>query len=311
MFKKMLVFFCVLLLGSSAPFALAGMSSVNYQINWDSADAGGDQSAASSNYRIQDTIDGQVVGTSTSANYQLSAGYRLNDGSSDVISFSVLSQREAIKFVYSSVDFNTKTVQTNGAGFFSIGDYVAIIENRGLSQKVAYGRVVLSGITSFVLGSLSGQYASMSSHSTDGDDYVYAIRNQDGVSAVSFGHVSQDSGATSLGLTFVTSTVPTGYTLYVQANQPLTNGTGDVIANVADGLVSLGSEEYGFNVTGTRAVTPDVDRPLTANPTAIQSSASAASSAETVLVTYRLSVTNQTKTGDYSQLLYYTLTANY
>ncbi|MFH0890459.1 MAG: fibronectin type III domain-containing protein, partial [Candidatus Liptonbacteria bacterium] len=57
-------------------FAFAEMSSVNYQIDWDSITAGGESQASSTSYNLRDTIENQGSGLSTSATYQDTAGYR-------------------------------------------------------------------------------------------------------------------------------------------------------------------------------------------------------------------------------------------
>lgn len=63
-------FLCCLLLGSMA----LAMSSDNYAIDWDVI-AGGGGPASSASYTLRSIIGQAAIGSSSSANFQLGAGY--------------------------------------------------------------------------------------------------------------------------------------------------------------------------------------------------------------------------------------------
>jgi hypothetical protein len=100
--------------------------------------------------------------------------------------------------------------------------------------------------------------------------------------------------------------------VYIAANQVLQNASAQTMASVADGSVTLGSEEYGASVTGTTAFNPDVDTAVTTTQRVIQTSSSpSVSVADRIAMIYKLSVTASTNGGVYTQNVFYTLTANY
>lgn len=65
------------------------MTSTNYGITWDSINQGGLDISTSTNYGIKDTVGEIATGESTSTNYQISAGYRVGEGSNSFISFRI------------------------------------------------------------------------------------------------------------------------------------------------------------------------------------------------------------------------------
>lgn len=65
------------------------MTSTNYGITWDSVNQGGLDVSTSTNYGMKDTIGEIATGESTSTNYQISAGYRVGEGSNSFISFRI------------------------------------------------------------------------------------------------------------------------------------------------------------------------------------------------------------------------------
>jgi hypothetical protein len=71
------------------PTLVFAMSSANYQVNWDSVNEGGLDVSTSTNYGMRDTIGEHATGDSTSTNYQISAGYRVGEGSQSFISFKI------------------------------------------------------------------------------------------------------------------------------------------------------------------------------------------------------------------------------
>jgi hypothetical protein len=153
----------------------------------------------------------------------------------------------------------------------------------------------------------SGDQESMSMVPSGGNDFVYRL----GGTALAFGTVTAGAQNVSLAAVSVESTATNGYTVYVQADGAL-RSTGAAITSVSDGLVSVGSEEYGMSVTGTRAFAPGSDMAVTSTQRIIgQSSTVSAATGDRVGMTFKLSTTASTAAGSYGQVVYYTLTANY
>ena len=285
----------------------AAMTSTNYQIGWDDLNAGGGEDGTSTNYGLHDTLGDIGAGGSSSTNYQLSAGYRAPEAE-NTLALTFKGQSTASKTAYTSFSAGSKTVTVASAASFSVGIHIAVVENEGFSQKVTVGKVV--DITGGVMtvDAWSGDQSSMSASPTGENDYVYALTS----SSAAFGSISAAIENTAVAMTAVESRVTSGYTVYVQANQVLQSSTGNPITNVLDGAVTLGSEEYGLSVTGTRAVGAGVDQAVTTTQRIIQSSGGVTGSVpDRVAETYKLAVTSATPSGVYGHTIFYTLTANF
>ncbi len=283
------------------------MSSSNYNINWDTVGVGGDDTADSANYSLRDTIGGFAVGTSTGSSYQLSGGYRALE-SLNSITFVTKTQDASVQGAYTALNISGKTVTLSAAtSSFSAGDYVAVAENKGFSQLVVVGKVssVLGAV--ITVDRFDGATGTIGATPSGDDDYVYRL----GSASVAFGKVSTSGQNTAISMVSVLSSVPTGYTVYVQGNQTLKNESATVISSPAT-TIALGTEAYGASVTGTRAYLPDTDIGVTTTARAIARSTTISSSGpERVAMTYKLSITASTSAGNYSQNVYYTVTANY
>lgn len=110
----------------------------------------------------------------------------------------------------------------------------------------------------------------------------------------------------------VESDVGSGYTVYVQSDSALEAIGGRKMADVVDGVVTLGSQEYGASVTGTRAYLPDVDFAVTSTARAIQTRTTGTGfSADRVPMIFKIALTSATPEGSYAQNVYYSLTANF
>lgn len=81
----LLVLVCSMFIGT----IVFAMTSTNYGIAWDSLNEGGLDVSTSTNYGIKDTIGEIATGESSSTNYQISAGYRVGEGSNSFISFKI------------------------------------------------------------------------------------------------------------------------------------------------------------------------------------------------------------------------------
>lgn len=284
-----------------------GMSSVTYQINWDAINVGGDDFASSLNYQLNDSLGGIADGTSTGVLYGLQAGYRAAEATTERLSFRLGAQESATQVTYSAFSALAKTVTVSSAGYVSVGDYVGVVENAGFSQLVAVGRVTSIVSNVITVDAWSGDQVGMSATPTGGNDFVYRL----GGMALAFGTVTAGGQNASLAAVSVDSTATNGYTVYVQGDGSL-RSTGASIASVADGAVSVGSEEYGMSVTGTRAFAPGTDVAVTSTQRIVgQSSVASAATGDRVGMTFKLSTTATTAAGSYGQVIYYTLTANY
>ncbi|MBP6944913.1 hypothetical protein KBB85_02730 [Patescibacteria group bacterium] len=286
---------------------LFGMSSVTYQINWDAVNVGGDDFASSLNYQLNDSLGGIADGTSTGALYGLQAGYRAAESTTERLSFALGAQESATQVTYSAFSAGGSTVTVSSAGFMSVGDYVGVVENEGFSQLVAVGRVASIVSNVITVDGWSGDQVSMSGTPTGGNDFVYRL----GGTALAFGTVTAGAQNVSLAAVSVDSTATSGYTVYIQGDG-LLRSTGASITSVSDGTVSVGSEEYGMSVTGTRAFAAGIDAAVTSTQRVIgQSPAASATEGDRLGMTFKLSTVASTAAGSYGQIIYYTLTANY
>lgn len=305
MYLRSLAMGLVLLLVAQS--ASAAMTSTNYQIGWDDVNGGGSDHGSSTNYNLQDTLGGSVAGLGTSTNYQGLAGYRVPQSVSG-LSLQFRGQANGSRTSYTAFNEIGKTVTVSSVGAFSVGDHIAVVENLGFSQKVAVGKIVtIAGLVMTVDG-WAGDQATIGAVPVGGNDFVYALTN----SVAAFGSIASGSENTAVAMTSVVSTVPAGYTVYMQADKILQDAGGHLITTVTDGAVSVGSEEYGALVTGSKAVNGGVDLGVTTTQRAVQSSGAATGVVpDRVAQIYKLSVTPSTVAGSYGHTIFYTLTANY
>lgn len=282
------------------------MSSINYEIMWDNFNEGGGEGSTSTNYSLSDTLGDQGTGFSTSTNFQLSAGYRIAED--EALSFAVRGQTSASQVAYSAFDNALNTVTVSSAAGFSTGDYIAVIENSGFSQLVAVGRITGIAGTVISVDDFDGEGGGMSAVPAGGNDFVYRLAS----GAASFGTVEAGTEYVSVAMTSVGSSIATGYTVYIQANQELQNTLAQTMAEVSDGAVTSGVEEYGAEVVGSTSFGSGTDTGVTTTQRVIQTSGSSSGAVpDKVGMTYKLSITASTNPGTYTQNVYYTLTPNY
>lgn len=304
--RRKIAVICALLMVQGT-LAYAGMNSETYTIDWDNFNAGGDDVASSTNYSLIDTIGDNASGTSTSALYQLSAGYRgIEDQSS--LSFIVITQANATQVAYTAFSNGGKTVTVSSAAGYSVGDYIVVVENKGFAQYIAIGKI--TDITGLVItvDNWSGSHSQIGAIPSGSNDFVYKIT---GVAA-EMGSVSVGTENTTMTMSSVLSTGSTGYTVYVNTNHALQTVSAQTIANVGDGAVTVGAEEYGAATTGTSALMSGSDFALTTSQQAIQNRSGATTNvADRMGLIYKLSISAATQAGTYSQDVTYTLTVNY
>lgn len=288
-------------------FSALAMSSTNYTVGWDSINSGGEDTGSSTNYLLRDTIGEQATGYSSSSNYLMSAGYRTGDVAESYLSFDVMAQDNSTQVSYSSFSTSTVTVVVLSSAGFAIGDYIGVVENLGLSQKIAFGKLINVAGNNLIVDFWDGSPSQISPSSSGGDDFVFKISGK----SVTLGTLSQTIGNTSMASTKVTSNAQSGYTVYINDDDNLRYNTSTYITNVSDGSVTPGQEEYGWQVYGTKATNIGSDRPFTTSTQAIQQSVAQAVVEERVGLVFKVSISGATPSGDYSQIVYFTVTANY
>jgi hypothetical protein len=283
------------------------MTSTNFSIPWDNLNEGGNDIGTSTNFSVRDTIGGLSVGTGTSANYQLSAGYRAPEASY-LISLNVLTGNTVSSPYTAFINGTGGTVTVNTPGSFTDGDMIAVVENQGFGELVAIGRVTSILGNVLTVDRFDGDGGAMSGSPSGGDDFVYRLAS----TSFSFGTVTPGAENAAVVGTSVKTNIPTGYSVYVEANQDLQNGLGHVMTPVTDGSVTAGSEEYGAEVTGPTAVSAGTDLSVTTTQHIIQSSGTASGAiSDKVGMIFKLAINGATVAGTYTQTVYYSLTANY
>lgn len=283
------------------------MSSTNYWIPWDTINSGGSDIGTSTNFTLRDSIGGTVVGTGTSANYQLSQGYRVPEAA-NTLSYIVKSSNSTPTSYTSFSNGIGGSVTVADASGFATGDLIAVVENEGFAQLVAVGIITDIAGTTFTVDRFEGDGAGMSGIPSGGNDFVYRLD----ANSFNFGSVAAGSEYARVVGTSVLTNISTGYSVYIQANQELQNASAQVMGEVTDGAVSVGSEEYGAEVTGATAFGAGSDLGVTTTQRVIQTSAAASGSvSDKVAMIFKLSITASTNPGTYTQTVYYTLTANY
>lgn len=122
-----------------------------------------------------------------------------------------------------------------------------------------------------------------------------------------------DVGSVSTGSYTVTvsTNAPFGYTLTVTEDAGLQNTqqAGTFIGDVADGVVTAGSSEYGVAVTGTDAAFAD-DRALSTTPLTIASRTSLTSGIVST-ITHKVAISSGVSAGTYTHTVTYVAIANY
>lgn len=286
--------------------AVLAMTSANYQVNWDSINSGGDDISSSTNYIIHDTIGEQGTGTSTSASYQIRAGYRYGDTESYILSFDIGTQENSTETAFTAFSNAGKTVTVASAASFSVGNFIGVVENKGASQIIAIGKITNIAGTVVTVDAWDGSPSSVSAVPAGGNDFAYRLSGD----AAQLGTLTASIVSTSLTHTSVISNLENGYTVYVSADGNLRINSSTYVTNVSDGSVTAGSDEYGARVFGTTATSTGSDFAFSASTRAIQATSTFANDDRIGLV-YKAAMSATTAAGSYSQAVYYTLTGNF
>lgn len=283
--------------------ALASMASPSYRIDWDTLSNGGLDNSGSASYLLRDTIGGTSMGVSESDNYQLRAGYR--GGVNDLLlSFSLYPESTGTSSTASALAGTTVTL-ASVAGF-SVGDYAAVIENVGLNQVSAFGR-----ITAKAPGTLT--FDDLADNGTapviDGiGDRVYLLNGN----TIALGELASGEASTALIAFEVTAVSDNGYSVQMFDDGDLRTGL-ETISDVADGAVTITSEEYGAISSDTTLATSTFDTQdsaITTSPQAVSTESIPAFN-NRHFVTIKATVAPDTTDGSYGQTLSLVATGNY
>lgn len=301
---KRLYFIISLLLATFLPFiSQATMSSDNYQIRFDSVGVGGLDTSASSSYQVRDSLE-FIQGTSTSSSYRVDQGYR--GGIYDpVVHFNVVAQDTASQVAATSIT-STSVVVTAATGY-ATGDYIVVIQNEGLSQVVAMGKI--TSVAGTTLNVDFFRYAD-SLPSIDGTrDYVYELTGSS-IPLTSFTPSTVSTGVIGWE---VAADVPTGYSVFVRENQNFQTTGGDIINDVDDGAVTAENEEYGGRSSDTTLTNSTFDTADTAFTSTLQQVASRAGATLEArdFLELKVAASESTVNGSYSHTLTVVFVGNY
>lgn len=286
-----------------APFkAESSMSSTNYQIQWDSVGAGGEDTSSSATYKVRDSF-GMVQGVSTSSSYSEQIGFRA--GIYDpVVSYSVFSQVRASQVAATSLSGSTVSV-TSTSGY-STGDYVAVIQDEGASQVSAIGKISSVGAGSLTVDVFQDGGTAPIIDGTN--DYVYELSGN----SLPLSTLSSSVVTTGIVGWEVNADVSSGYSVYVLEDGDLTTGS-DTITDVADGTVTAGSTEYGARSSDASLAASTFDTQDTAFTTSLQQVASRGDNSmeSRDFLTVKAAVSSSQAGGSYSQNLTLVFVGNY
>ncbi len=259
------VFLAVILLAFDVPHVLAAMTSTNYQINWDTVGVGGTDTSSSATYKLRDSLN-YISGNSSSTDYQLNSGYRA--GVYDqVANFQVYSQVRSS--AVAALSATTTTVTVTDATGFSVGDYIAVIQNEGTGQASETGKITAISSPTITVDAFNGAAVTI-----DGsNDLVYKLSGN----ALDLGELSSVAVTTAVIGWDVTADVAQGYSVYVMEDHDLENADNIAISDVNDGTVTTGAGEYGAISSDTSLASSTFDTQDTAITSSLQQVASRSS----------------------------------
>jgi len=304
--KYFLVLVLVLNLVCLSETNVFAMSSSNYQIKWDSINAGGTDHSGSANYRLHDTLGQFGPGHSSSSSYGMDAGYRQRDEPKR-LTFTVRSQDNSTRVSYTAFDSASFTVTVSSVAGYSVGDYIAVVEDVGPSQDVAVGQITEINVLVITVDKWSGDQASIAAGPAGGDDYVFNLNTN----SMNLGTLTSQNVSVAVAMTEIDTNAEDGYSITVVEDHGLQLGDGpQVIDDVADNTVTAGDEEYGIETTG--------DNAQGANDWAITSSeqqtgdSSAFADKERVAIIYKASIEQGiTPAGGYNHMTHYYAVVKY
>lgn len=286
--------FCFLF---STRSVFAAMSSSNYLLQWDSLSVGAADTQSSSSYRVRSSVDlGVSAEDMTSSSYGLDGGYR--GGVFDPVSaFRVYTQ--SISTQVAATASTATTVSVTSVAAFAVGDYILLVQDEGVSQISAMGKISSISAPIITVDVFSG-----GSPVIDGSgDYLYKMTS-DGTTLPLGGPTSSTVVMGVIGWE-ATADIQTGYSVYLMEDTNLITATADVIPDVGDGSVTVGSSEYGAVSSDTSLASSTFDT----QDTAITSSPQLVASRSAVTffgrdyVTLKLAISASQQGGAYSHNL--------
>lgn len=280
----------------------AQMTSPDFQIRWDSISAGGSDTSSSASYQLRDTVDQSAATRSASATYGLDSGYRTGIFD-EIITFDMLVQSSGTSRAAS--DFAGSIISASSVGIF-VNDYVVLVQNRGTSQVTGIGKVTAVGAGSITVDYLATAGVDPVIDGTN--DYVYRMTG----STIAFGDLDSATVQTSVIAFEVTAENSSGYVVQVIENTDLSDGA-EVIADVADGAVTAGSEEYGARSSDSTITTTTFDTQDTAITAAAQSIATSSSASfnQRTFITMKVGISALTEEGNYGHVLTFIASGNF
>lgn len=281
----------------------AAMTSTSYKIQWDSVGVGGEDTASSSTYKVRDSLE-NIQGAGSSTSYRVDGGYR--GGVYDpTVHFNVISQDTASQVAATGITSTSVTVTTAAA--YSAGDYIVVIQNEGLTQVAAMGKVTSIGGSTMNVDFF--QYASVLPSIDGSNDYVYELTG----SSIPLSSLTPSSVSMGIIGWEVAADVPTGYSVYVREDHDLRTSGLDVLNDVDDGAVTEEFEEYGGRSSDSSLAASTFDTDDTSFTTALQqvASRSTASLKARDFLTLKAAAATTTMNGDYSHTLTVVFVGNY
>lgn len=284
-------------------FVSAQMSSSSFLIRWDTVNTGGSDSGSSSTYQLRDTLEAAIAGRSSSTSYNLDQGYR-GGVFDEVISFEVLAQDLSDSRVLSSLSGLTATV--NSVSGISVGNYVVVIQDRGINQVSAIGKVSSIGSSTVVLDALANAGTAPAVDGTN--DYLYLL-NQ---TSIPFGSLSSSSVKMAVVGFNVSVDSSQGYVIQVNDDGNLRTSTTD-IDDVTDGSVTEASEEYGARSSDTTLANSTFDTADSAVTTTRQDivTTSSVSMNSRNFLTFKLAISSTTAAGSYGNVISFIASGNF
>lgn len=282
----------------SVESALAGMTSTNYQIQWDEVSPGGG-SASSSSYGVRDSIGSSSANSSlSSASYAINPGFRAGVYDQVVSFVPYVQDRSTQVAAVSAVIGPLTSVTVTTTSGFSVGDYVLIVQNEGASQVTAMGHV--TSVTATTLG-IRSNYAGSDPVIDGSNDSVYRMST---TMTMGFGTLSSATVETHSVGWVATADIDDGYSVYMFSDGNLRAGA-ESIPGVADGEVTAGASEYGGRSSDTTLVSSTFDTQDTAFTTdpALVASATGHPFSSLGFVTLKASISEAQAGGSYAQTL--------
>jgi hypothetical protein len=285
-----------------AGFAHAQMTSTNFQIRWDSINAGGSDTSSSASYLLRETIESAVGGNISSASYQVDQGYR--SGIFDrLIDFNLYIQNHSDERAVSGLSSLVITTTTTDV---SVNDYVLLIQDKGENQVSAIGQVTAVGASTITVDALKDGGTAVA---VDGvDDYLYVLD----ATAIDMGTLSIAALTTSVLAWEVSVDNSNGYVVQVLEDGNFRDGS-NTIADVSDGAVTIGAGEYGARSSDTSIANSTFDTADTALTTSFQDVAteSAAIFESRNFLTIKVAPSSSNITGSYAHTVSIIASGNY